>query len=205
MPQSTPRRLLALFTALALAWTGSSARADDGALHLDQDTFTTPSGVVEITRPDAGWVFFDLAVQRRMLAKDMSPQDLSASFQSLVARLHHLEWNATFSVFVYEDPAGTDLAAREKQVIDSLVQSGVKLTGRGRGGLWGLTILKVDYLTKVKGRGGQPDGVYFVSRIDCPVTGKKKLVVTVFEVLKADRKRVAKHYKTILKRLKVNK
>ena len=194
-----PATLLLLAGALLMPLSGRA----EGDLYLDLDSYEEPSGLVTLDRPNEDWSFVDLAEQRRRAALEMPAARVDEAFAGLIARLHLPAVHATVSIFTFDLAAGCDLAACEAHVKKQVDLRKGTLREAVRGKVGTADVVRVDFTQTLEGIHGQPDGVYFMSRIDCPRPDRKKLVVLILEVPEKEYKSIKREYAKILKSLKL--
>lgn len=175
-----------------------------GDLYEERRTsFSSEAPKISIERPDAEWLFVDIAVQERDARS--AGADLRG-FRNLIARIYHPPTRATVSVFAFKTGgARLDLAALEahaRQDVERL--EGGKVLEQARGALGGREVVRTDYQAVAEGvRGAAPNEVYVYSRIDAlePETGHS--VVIVFEAPRERAKRALAGWTKILRKLKL--
>ena len=197
-----PRTLaLAALAAFALA---GAVLADD--LYDDKrESFQSDQPKIEVTRPDAGWMFVRIDAQRQ--EAEAARPGASAEFQGLVARLHAPATKATISVFSFPlaspppDMARLSAHARDeaKARKDGAVadQSQVSIGGRD--------VVMTDYTATIAqaANGAAAGDQYLYSRIDVIEPECHAALVILFEVPREKATKALPGWKRVLQKLKL--
>ena len=195
------------FTALALVLTLSLAGAALAADLFDekQDAFTSAEPKIELTRPDAAWLFVHLDVQRQ--EAEAARPGSSKEFEGLIARLHCPGQKATISVFSFplsNPPPDLDrLAAHAAQ--EARARKDGAIGGQSQVALGGRQVVMTDYSATIEqAAGGARAGeTYVYSRIDCLEPESNRALVILFEVPKEKAKGAVGGWKKVLQKLKL--
>lgn len=167
-----------------------TAGGDDDPYLEGRETVAIESPPLELTRPDADWVFIDVARQRAIESRTRPAPDVDAEFRNLQARIHNAPLRALVSVHVIKIVGTPPDAARLEADLRADVgrRKGAQIVEAGRVNLAGAEGAKIDWVAAVdvplragqrEAPGSGTSNVYYYSRLDC-VRPEAGVIVTFF-------------------------